>query len=165
VTDQPPTEGRFLGLVNAVKGLTVANVAMIAVLAMIAVPVYVIYRALGDDKLLDRLMSTYEELDSQQTGCALRHLQERGGPEVWGVSSGFAFAGSDRWHVNVVLDHEPSREELVSYCESLKLIADTMLSRGSDAEIFEGPVPGAQADGGRRDRPVPAERPAEEETE
>ena len=86
---------------------------MLALLVVIAVPVYVVYKALGDDKLLDRLMSTYEELDSQRSGCALRHVQERGGPELWGVSSGFAFHGAERWYVNVLLDHEPSSEELV----------------------------------------------------
>ena len=164
MNEPAPDGGKVANLLNAVKGLTISNVLVIALLVVIAVPVYVVYKALGDDKLLDRLMSTYEELDSQQTGCALRHLQERGGPEVWGVSSGFAFAGSDRWFVNVVLSHEPSREELVSYCESLKLIADTMLSRGSDAEIYERPVPGAATNGGGHDRPVPA-GPAAEETE
>jgi hypothetical protein len=129
-TDQPPRNGRALSWLNAVKGLSITNVLVIAMLAIVAVPIYIIYRALNDEKLLERLLSTYEETSSQMTGCTLRHVQERGGPELWGISSGFAFAGTDRWFVSVVLSHEPSNDEIVSYCQSLKLITDAMLRNG-----------------------------------
>jgi hypothetical protein len=172
VTDPPPPDqGRVVGVLNAAKGLTLANVLILALLAAIAVPIYVIYRALGDEKIMDRLMSTYEEIDDHTSGCAIRHVQERGGPDLWGVSSGFAFQGRDRWYVNVVLDHSPSEEEIASYCESLKLIGDKMLAGddapvvvepGSDGEILGRPVPGAEADGRRHDRSVPAATEAEE---
>jgi hypothetical protein len=122
----PPQDGKFLGWLTAIKGLTISNVLVIALLAIVAVPVYVIYKALSDEKLLDRFMSTYEELGDQQSGCTVRHVQARGGPGLWGVSTGFAFQGEARWFVNVVLDHEPDREEIVSYCEALKLIADSL---------------------------------------
>jgi hypothetical protein len=56
-----------------------------------------------------------------------------------------------------VLDHNPSDEEIVSYCEAAKLIVDRMLDRahdgplvdqpGGDATIQRGPVPGAAPDG------------------
>jgi hypothetical protein len=144
---------------NVVKGLSLGNVLVIALLAVIAVPVYVIYRALGDDRLMDRFMSTYEEVSGQQAGCTLRHVKARGGPQLWGISAGFAFAGADRWFVNVVLDHAPSTEEVSSYCESLKLIADRMLDRGDqrglpdviqqpgrDPSLHGGPVPGTETD-------------------
>jgi hypothetical protein len=142
--------------------LTISNVLVLAALAAVAIPVYVVYKALGDDKLLDRLMSTYEELDGGTTGCAVRHLQERGGPELWGVSSGFAFQGSDRWFVNVVLQRPPTAEEIGVYCDALKLIADRMLERGS--KIYSGSVSGAEADGSGHDGPLPA-GPEEETTE
>lgn len=122
---QPPD--RTLGWLTAIKGLTLSNVLVIALLAVIAAPLYVIWRALNDEKIMDRLMSTYEEIGNQQSGCALRHVQERGGPDLWSVSTGFAFRGFDRWAVNVILTHEPVGDELISYCESLKLIADKML--------------------------------------
>jgi hypothetical protein len=131
----PPPEGRYLGWLTAVKGLTISNVLVIALLAVVAVPVYVIYKALGDEKLLDRFLSTYEEISSQQAGCTVRHVQARGGPDLWGVSSGFAFAGADRWFVNVVLDHMPTNEEITSYCQSLKLIADNMLDRSGGDDV------------------------------
>lgn len=132
-TPPPPADHR-LGLVegaaNVVKGLTLQNVLIIALLVVIALPAYVTWKALGDDALMDRFMSTYEEVSSQNVGCAVRHVQARGGPDQWGISTGFAFAGADRWFVNVVLDHQPDNGEIVSYCESLKLIADRMLERG-----------------------------------
>jgi hypothetical protein len=160
VTDQPP-EGRAAGLLNAAKTLSLANVLVIFLLALIAAPLYLLYKALSDEKILDRLMSTYEDLGSHG-GCTLRHVQERGGPDLWSISSGFAFQGNERWHVAVILDHEPG-DEMEAFCLSLKLIADAMLDGGGDPEIHGGPVPGAETDGRQHDRPVPAERPAETE--
>jgi hypothetical protein len=131
VSEPPPQEGKYLGWLNAIKGLTISNVIVIAALAIVAVPVFVVYKAVsGNEKLLNRFLSTYEEETNQQSGCMLRHVQQRGGPDQWAVSSGFAFTGADRWFVSVVLNHAPGSEEIVSFCESLKLIADKMLDRG-----------------------------------
>ena len=163
MTNQPPTEGKAAALLNAAKGLSLSNVLVIFLLAVIAAPLYLLYKALSDEKILDRLMSTYEDLGSRD-GCTLRHVQERGGPDLWSISSGFAFQGGERWHVAVILDHEPG-DEMEAFCVSLKLIADAMLDRGGDPEILKGPVSGATVDGRRHDRPVPAERPAEEKEE
>jgi hypothetical protein len=158
--DQPPPEQpRGIAWLGAIKGLTISNVVVIALLAVIGVPVYVIYKALGDDKLMDRLMSTYEQKESQQVGCTLRHVQERGGPELWGVSAGFAFQGTDRWFVNVVLDHEPSSDEIITYCESLKLIADRMLDR---SEVHERPVPSVETNGSGHEGDLPPDAETKE---
>ena len=157
----PPQDGKLLGWMTAVKGLTISNVLVIALLMVIAVPVYIVYRALNDEKIMDRLMSTYEEVGNQQSGCAVRHVKERGGPDLWGVSSGFAFQGADRWYVNVILSHAPTTEEVYSYCESLKLIADRMLTRGgddepsADTEVQPGSVQGSETDGRGHNRPMP----------
>jgi len=132
-------------------------------LAVVAVPVYIIYRALDDEKLLDRFMSTYEETANQQSGCVLRHVQERGGPDNWGISSGFAFQGADRWFVSVVLTHEPSSEEILSYCESLKLIADRMLDRSGNSKVHTGPMPRAETNrSGHNGDLSPAEKEPEQ---
>ena len=129
---EQPEPGKLERAAKIVSSLTLSNVMVIALLAVIVVPVYVIWKATSDDKLLDRLMSTYEEIGSK-SGCTLRHVQARGGPALWGISSGFAFQGADRWFVNVLLDHAPTEEEIASYCASLKLIADRMLGHGYDA--------------------------------
>jgi hypothetical protein len=129
------------GAANIVKGLSLQNVLVIALLVVIAVPTYVIYRALDNDALMDRFMSTYEEVSNQNVPCALRHVQARGGPDEWSISTGFSFVGRDRWFLNVVMSHQPSPEEIVSYCETLKLIADKMLDRGFrlDAPLVDQP--------------------------
>jgi hypothetical protein len=134
MSEPPPPEGRYLGWLNAIKGLTISNVLVIALLAVIAAPLYVIWKALGDEKIMDRLMSTYEEIGNQQSGCAFRHVQERGGPDVWGISTGFAFRGGDRYFVNVALNRRPTDEEVVSYCEALKLVADKLLAGNGETQ-------------------------------
>ena len=146
------------------KGLTAGNILALLAVALIGVPVYTVWKALSDEKLLARLMSTYEEIP-QPSGCTLRHVRQRGGPDLYSVSSGFAFQGVDRWFVSVVVSHAPSEGEIEAYCASLKLISDRMLQRGTDgdAEFHPGSVQGPQADRGRHDGPVPAS--PEEETE
>jgi hypothetical protein len=163
-----------MGWLNAIRGLTVSNVLVIALLAIVAVPVYVIWKALNDEKVMNRLMSTYEEID-QSSGCTLRHVKERGGPDLWSVSSGFAFSGIDRWFVSVVVNHRPSDDEMVSYCASLKLIADRMLNSSGNApggggeapEVQRGSVPGAPTNGsghnGHMPSPSGPPTPAKEE--
>lgn len=126
----PAPEGRVAGLVRIAQGLTLSNVLVLAALAVIAVPVYVIYSAVsGNDELLDRLLSRYRTIESK-SGCLVRHVQERGGPDLWSVGSGFAFQGQDRYSINVVMSRMPSEDEIVSYCETLKLMADK-LTNGS----------------------------------
>jgi hypothetical protein len=127
----PPPEGRIANVANIIKGLNLQNVLIIALLVVIGIPTYAVWRVLNDEKLMNRFMSEYEEFSNQQSGCVMRHVKQRGGPDQWGVSSGFAFQGADRWFVSVVLQHEPTLEEVASYCESLKLIADRMLDSGN----------------------------------
>jgi hypothetical protein len=127
----PPNEGRVLGLINAAKGLTLFNVLVVALLVLILIPVYIVYRALSDEALLDRFLSSYRELPSD-TGCSIRVVAERGGPERWSISSGFAASGNDRYVLSVILQKEPTKEETVSYCESIKLIAGLLDHSGGD---------------------------------
>lgn len=118
-----PSE-RLAGWLGLVKGLTFTNVAVIAMLGVIAVPLYAVYRVLNDPALMERWQSSYRELPSP-SGCTIREVKMRGGAWAWGVSAGFAYQGTDRWGVNVILDHQPTNAEVESYCASLKLIIDT----------------------------------------
>lgn len=124
---QPPPGdgGRISGWLTAVRGLTLTNVLVVALLAIVAIPAYTIYRALNDPAVMNRLMSTYEE-HPDQSGCLIRHVKQRGGPDMWSIASGFAIAGVDRWFVSVIIPHAPTAEEVASYCESAKLLADAM---------------------------------------
>ena len=147
--------GRITSLLTAVKGLTISNVLVIFLLVVIAVPAYTVWRALGDDRLLDRFLSTYKESYVQNVPCVLRQTQVRGGPQRWGISSGFAVMGADRWFVSVVIDHEPTVEEMMSHCETLKLLADTLGAdhpadvgqRGGTSEVQRRPMPGVTPSG------------------
>jgi hypothetical protein len=123
---EPPPEGKYLGWLNAVKGLTISNVLVIAMLVVVAVPAYFIYRALNDQEILDRFLSNYRELSAQNVACAIREAKYRGGASQWSISTGFAFVGNDRYFIAVALDHQPSNEEMQSFCATLKLIAETV---------------------------------------
>jgi hypothetical protein len=124
--NQPPDSGRIAGLLTAVKGLTFTNVAVIAMLAIVGVPVFIVWKAMNDEALLDRFFSHYREFSSQNVPCAMRNARYRGGDEVWTIGTGIAVTGNDRYVVAVVLDHEPTTEQLASYCETLKLIGDRL---------------------------------------
>lgn len=131
----PPDQGRVIGLLNTAKSLTLFNVLVVALLVAIAIPVYIVYRALSDEALLDRFLSSYREIPSD-SGCTIRVVAERGGPERWSISSGFAAQGTDRWTVGVILTKEPTTAEVTAFCESLKLISDQILANrdgGDDA--------------------------------
>lgn len=122
----PPQEGRLLGWVGAIKGLTITNALVIAMLVVIAIPAYFAYSAINNEALLDRFLSNYRELSSQNVACTIREAKYRGGAPMWTISTGFAFHGRDRYVIGVVLDYEPNNDALQSYCETLKLIADNL---------------------------------------
>lgn len=130
MTEQPPTNGKVVGILNAAKGLTLKNILILALLAIIAIPVYFVYKLMTDPVVGDRFLSSYSEA-SHDSGCTVRKVRLRGGPWRYGVAAGFAFSGSDRWQVSVILNSEPSEEEILSYCAALNLIADKMLDPGS----------------------------------
>jgi hypothetical protein len=122
----PPNEGgRVSAWIAHAKGLTFTNVAVIALLLLALIPAYFLYRAIGDPALLDRVLSSYEEI-ATNGDCTIRVVAERGGPQRWSVSTGFAFAGSERWAVSVILDHAPGDEEIASHCATLLLIVEKM---------------------------------------
>ena len=133
---QGPQDGRFLGWLNAVKGLTFTNTLVIIMLVIVVVPTYLIYRTINDEKLLDRFTSHYREVAAQQTPCTRREARATGGPETWTISAGFAYTGNDRYTINVMMDHAPNNNEIESYCETLNLIVDFMRDPDADSPTF-----------------------------
>jgi|KBSMisStandDraft_5_1062788.scaffolds.fasta_scaffold208852_2 hypothetical protein len=123
--DEPPP-GRLAAAASVVKGLSLSNVLIIALLAVIAIPTYVIYRAMNDAAVMDRLLSSYKEIPNT-SGCTLREVKTRGGPARWSISTGFAYHGNDRWGINVIVDQQPTEEQIATHCATLKLIADGIL--------------------------------------
>lgn len=123
--NQNPPPDRVAGWLGAVKGLTFTNVAVIAMLGIVAVPLYAAYRVLNDETLLDKLLSSYHEFPPSETGCTIRELRPRSAAPQWTVATGFAYQGTDKWLAGVVLDHAPDATEQESYCTSLKLITES----------------------------------------
>ena len=135
MTDQPPQQqDKRIGLIGElaaiVKGLSLNNVLIIALLVVIAIPTYVLWRALNDESMLNKFMSRYEEISSETIPCTLKVASVRGGGDTYTMSTGFAYQGSDRWVVGVVMDLKPDDDELVSYCATLELIVDHMRRPG-----------------------------------
>lgn len=125
-----PDKGMIGGLANVLKSLSIWNVLTLLLLCLILVPIWVIYRAVSDEKLMDRLLSQYEEITETSVGCILRHVRVRGGPDQWAIASGFAYQGGDRWYLSVITNstNQPTQQEVAAYCESLKLITDSILA-------------------------------------
>jgi hypothetical protein len=119
----PLSSGGWLGLF---KGLTIHNAVAIMLLMVALVPAYVIYRLTTDPTLLDRMLSSYKLLDPKGSTCALRQARQRGEAYTWIITTGFAFEGGTRWAIGVSLPHEPSYEEMQSYCGTLGLLVDYM---------------------------------------
>jgi hypothetical protein len=125
---QPPSDrvGMVGEIANIIKSLSLTNVLIIALLVGLAIPSYILWRFLNDASLLNKFTSFYEELSSDKVGCTLRIASQRGAYPIYSISTGFAFQGSDRYTVAVLLTHQPDEGELVSYCEVLNKIVDHM---------------------------------------
>ena len=123
--DNTPPGGWAERVASIIKGLTFTNVLMLFLLSLIVVPGYIMYRAVNDPTILERMLSSYKEFPPQDSGCTLREFKARGGPRMWTISTGFAYQGTDKWVASIVLDHMPNEDENVSYCESLKLVTES----------------------------------------
>ena len=106
--------------------MTLTHVLIIALLVAIAIPTYVLWRFLNDASMLNKWTSFYEELSNDKTSCTLRIASVRGSEPFHAISTGFAYQGSDRWTVSVLLGHRPDEGEIESYCQTLNLIVDYM---------------------------------------
>ena len=100
---------------------------MIAVLVLVAIPAYFVYRLLNDPTVMDRFLSSYSETTDTESGCTIRKVRLRGGPWRWSIATGFAMQRSDRYSVSVILPEEPDADDIQSYCATLNLIVDKML--------------------------------------
>ena len=123
--NEPAPDGKVAGWLSALKGLTLTNVLIIALMAMVAVPVYFVYRVLNDPAMLDRFLSSYDET-VDPSGCTVRTVKRRGGVYHWSISTGFALSGSDRYSVAVIMDSTPTPESIKTYCATLGLMVDKL---------------------------------------
>jgi hypothetical protein len=118
--------GIIAALAAAIRSLSLSNVLVVALIAAILVPAYVVYTLLNDKTVMDRFLSSYDEYTEVRSGCTVRTVRLHGGPWRWSIATGFAYAGSDRWNVSVILQTEPDDEAIRSYCATLGLIVEKM---------------------------------------
>src|SRR5262245_7983899 len=119
----PPPIAGAAGWLSAVKGLTITNALVVVMLVIAGIPAYGVYRLLSDEELLARFLSNYRVVKVPGSSV-FRQAKQRGEPYVWSLNTGFAFEGSTRWSVGVLLESEPNDEEQKSYCATLQLIVD-----------------------------------------
>jgi hypothetical protein len=137
---QQPGQGMLERAVASVKGLSVQNLLTIVVLIVVLAPTYLLWRLLNDSAMLGRVLSSYEEVTSDKWPCTLRIASARGAGDTYSISAGFAFQGSERWTIAVLMDRKPTDEEMFSYCETLQLLIDAM----RDPTKHPPPFPGTQ---------------------
>jgi hypothetical protein len=135
----PPQEDNWvLRLLSAVKGLSFSNALVILVLVIALVPAYLLYTVVNDPTLMNQFLSHYREVASDKSPCTLRVASTSGGPEQFAISTGFAYEGSDRWTVAVILDRKPDESDMLSYCTTLMLIVDFMRRPEASSPPFPG---------------------------
>ena len=125
---EPPPDhvGMIGGIVKIIQSMTLTHVLILALLLVILIPTFILYRFMTDASMLNKWTSFYEELSSDKSPCTLRIASVRGADPTYAISTGFAFQGSDRWTVSVVMGHKPDEGQLISYCETLNQIVDYM---------------------------------------
>ena len=113
------------GWITAVKGLTITNALVIVILIAAAIPAYFLYKVINNTELLDRFLSSYEEISMPETSsCTLRSAATRGSASVWYISTGFAYHGDDKWTMGVAISKKPTMEQMQAYCDTLLLVVD-----------------------------------------
>ena len=132
----PPEEGWLLRWFHAIKELSLTNVLVIIILVIALVPAYALWRLLNDASMLGKFLSYYEEIASDKSPCTIRIASLRGSGEQYSISTGFAYEGSDRWTIAVLLDHKPDDTQLQTYCETLNLIVDYMRRPDAPSPMF-----------------------------
>jgi hypothetical protein len=122
----PPPEGLWQTVIHALKNMTLTNALVIVLLLAVTVPSYLLYRVINDPEMVGRFLSSYEEIISDKVSCVLRIASLRGGGDTYGISTGFAAQGNDRYVISVLMDRKPSEVEIQSYCATLTAIVDHM---------------------------------------
>jgi hypothetical protein len=130
--EPPLSSPGWLGLF---KGLTPTNAVAILILLCGLVPAYVVYRLVTDATLLDRFLSAYV-IEPTQTACRLVKARERGETFTYAVTTGFAFEGQDRWSIGVIMNQEPSEEDMQADCHLLQAIIGYMHGMGPPPDIL-----------------------------
>ncbi len=124
-------------LLDAVKSLTFVNVAILALLVIIAVPAYLTWKAVDNPELLSLLFSEFQEI-STDTDCTLFKGQTQGGTPYYAVTNQFAERNAEFWSVAVRIKFRPDHPAILAYCEALENVIDYMRDPDLQPPTFPG---------------------------
>lgn len=116
--------GKIDKAVGIIKGLSLQNVAVIAMLLLMAIPAYLTWKIINDEALLNMLFSSYAERQLAGTDCSMRVASVRGGRSTYNISMSYGFSGNDRWYLGVTTPVEPNDTDAKNYCRVLDEIID-----------------------------------------
>lgn len=110
-------------LLDAIKGLTFVNVAVLAALIVLLIPAYLMWRIMNDAALFNAVFSDYTELESP-TDCQLTFQQASGGRGFYLIRLNLAQRSREIYAVSVRLDwpHAPDGEAIRRYCATLEAL-------------------------------------------
>lgn len=123
-------------LLDAIKGLTFINVAVLAALIFLLIPTYMAWRVINDADLFNAVFSTYEELESP-TDCLVTFQQASGARGYYLIRLSLAQRSREIYAVSVRLDwpNPPDSEAIRRYCETL----ESLVAYGRDP--LNAPLP------------------------
>lgn len=137
-------------LVDIVKGLTLTNVLILALLIILIVPLYLAWRVLNDQDLQGKLFNTYSELEAP-SDCLLTFQQAAGGSGHYVIRAILAERPAETWYISTRIRFKPDDKAMYLYCAASSQLIDFMRDPNNTAP----PVyPGSD----RRIVPVPAPR-------
>jgi hypothetical protein len=111
---------RMLGVV---RGLTYTNVAIMALLLLIAFPAYFGYRMLNDQALMGAVFNVYSELDAP-TDCLLSFQQPAGGTGSYVIRAVMAERAAEVWYVSAKVKFKPDDAAMAAYCNSASAVIE-----------------------------------------
>ena len=105
-------------LLDAIKGLTFVNIAVLALLMAILVPVYFGYRILADPMLMGAVFNVYKELETKGD-CQLSFEQPSGAIGRYVIRAVLAERNRETWYVSAKVTFAPDDKALIEYCDVL----------------------------------------------
>lgn len=109
----------FRSILEAAKGLTLSNVLIIGLLILISFPAYVAYRVINEERLMNYVASSFEELRFGIGDCGVFRAQIRGEEPEYLVRYTFRFDRLGMWYLAIRGQTEPTKTEAKEKCAAL----------------------------------------------
>ncbi len=124
-------------LLEAVKGLTFVNVAILACLVLLGIPSYLAWKAINNPTLLGQILSEFKQIRSEGD-CNVFLAQLPGAPPMWGISNPFAERNAEAWGVVVRIKFEPDEAAIKDYCTTMEELVAYMRDPDLQPPHFPG---------------------------